>query len=857
MNFSQYTSKEAKTLYKIFKSSEEGLAVKEIDRIRETYGFNEVKAKEVRMSEVFLRQFKSPFFYLLFIAAVAAFLFGERIDGAIILLFVFINVFLGFMQEAKAEKAVAMLKKFIPLNTRVIRDGKEERIDKRFLVPGDMVLLEAGDMVPADLRLLKVQNFLIDESILSGESVPVAKVSDSLTRPAKEIFEATNMAFAGTSVISGDAEGMVIATGKDTMLGGITKMVAEINRESIYEKDLFRFCRLILRIVVLTIVFIFLANIVINKQESTVDFLIFSIALIVSIIPEALPLVVTFSLSEGSLRLAKEKVVVKRLAAIEDLGNVEILCTDKTGTLTENKLEMESVSASDQDKCLLYGLLTSSYVSEEIESNANPFDIAMFKKASTAVKESLKHFREVEEIPFDSFRMINSSLLRDARGNQMLVVKGAPENVLRISRYFDGGLTREQMAAEIEKEGKRGKRILAIAFKKFGKKTYTSEDEKDLNFLGYISFRDPLKSTAKDSVELAKKLGVQIKILTGDSKEVAGLVAKEIGLVKNPDTEVITGAELALQSEKDFTASCGRYHVFARISPETKYRIIEALQKKYEVGFLGEGVNDAPALKIANVAIAVEKATDVSKDVSDIILLDKDLRVIVDGIKQGRNIFSNVNKYIKSTLSSNFGNFYSIALISLTIPYLPMLPIQILLANLLTDFPLISIATDEVDVEELQKPKLYQLQKFIMLIMFLALTSTIFDFIFFGIFRGVEPARLQTLWFIESILSEVVLIFSLRTSHFFLSAKMPSLPLMVLSVAIVLITIFLPFTSIGKEFFHFVVPTYEELIIIITLILSYFILSEAIKLIYFRHWQAVNQGVNDKKHHFKQLSTDI
>lgn len=835
MKFSSYTTKNVEEVLKELKTSEEGLSEREAANRLKIYGLNEIKAKETSLFDIFLRQFKSSFVYLLFIAALVAFSIGEIINGFLILFFVFINVFLGFFQEARAQKAILLLRKYLPSNIRVLRGGEEKVIDKKFLVPGDIILLKTGDIIPVDSRVLKVQNFLVDESILSGESVPIPKISQSLLKETKEIFEAKNILFAGTAVISGEAEGLVIGTGKDTAFGQISKLVSEEIRESIYEKNLLKFSQIILRIVVITIISIFLANLFIKGGANFFDYLIFSIALIVSVIPEALPLVVTFTFSQGALRMAKEKVVVRRLSAIEDLGDIEILCTDKTGTLTENKLRLENIYSANKDKCLLYGLLSSSYMKEEIESVLNPFDSALFEKASQEILQSLKKFKVISEIPFDPFRLRNSTLLEDENGGSILIVKGAPETILELSAEIEGILGREKLKEEIKKEGKMGKRTLALAFKKFDGKDFSEKDEKDLTFLGYFSFSDPLKKTAKEAISAAKKLGVEIKILTGDSKEVASYVAKEIGLIKDPQ-KVILGGKLDSLSEEDLEKVCDEFSVFARISPQTKYKIVKTLQKKYEVGFLGEGINDVPALKVANVAIAVKEAADVSREVSDIILLKKDLKVLINGILRGRNTFSNINKYIKCTLSSNFGNFYSIALISLFIPFLPMLPSQILLMNLLSDFPLIAVVSDKVDAEELKKPKLYQLNNFIFLIFLLALTSTIFDFIFFGIFHKAQPSMLQTLWFIESILTEIVLIFSIRTFRFFGKAKLPSLPLMIISFLTFLITVLLPFTNFGKEIFYFISPSLPSLSIVLILIIGYFITSEIVKLVYFQYW---------------------
>jgi len=455
------------------------------------------------------------------------------------------------------------------------------------------------------------------------------------------------------------------------------------------------------------------------------------------------------------------------------------------------------------------------------------------KKASPQIKNVLSKIAVLSETPFDPFKLRNSVLLKEPNGQKILIVRGAPEKILQLSANFAGGLTREKIQKEIEEEGREGKRTLAVAFKNFDDNDFDDGDERGLTFLGFFSFADPLKKTAKNAIRLAKKLGLQIKILTGDSKEVAGQVAKEVGLITDPQ-KVILGESLDSLSPKDFAKVCQENTVFARTSPATKYKIVKTLAEKFEVGFLGEGINDAPALKAAHVAVAVLGASDVSAAASDILLLKTDLKTLVRGVKEGRLIFSNINKYIKCTLASNFGNFYSIALISLFIPFLPMLPVQILLVNLLSDFPLVTVASDEVDLEELKKPKFYQLNRFVPLIILLALVSTVFDFIFFGIFRSAPPALLQSLWFMESILTEIFLIFSIRTSHFFAKAHRPSSPLLLASLLTIFTTLFLPFLHFGQETFHFVSPPLTALLTVLFLTVCYFFVSELVKLLYFR-----------------------
>jgi len=832
MNFPEFTQKEKEEIFEIFKSRETGLTDKEAENLQKVYGLNEIKVKEVGAWDILIRQFKSAFFYLLFIAGILALIFGEKINGILIFVFAFINVFLGFFQEFRAQRAISILKEYLPKEVEVLREGKEKFIDKKFLVPGDIVLLDSGDIVLADLRIFESKNFLVDESTLTGESQPIAKISEPLEKESKEIFGAKNIAFSGTSVISGKAKGIVIGTGKNTEFGKIAKLTAETAKPSIYEKELADFSKVILKTVLFTILAVFLASFLIKKEIPKSDFAIFCLALIVGIVPEALPVIVGSALSRGALRLARKKVVMERLSAIEDLGNMEILCTDKTGTLTENKLKIEEVISVDKERCLNFAFLASEFL--EKRKLRNPFDIAIFQKTKKEERLILKKYKLLFEIPFDPKRKMNSVLIEGENKNKILILRGAPEEILERCLEIEGNLNKEEIEKNLKKEGEEGKRILAIAYKNFKKDEYSEKDESDLKFLGYITFLDPLKKTAKATLELAKKLGVQIKILTGDAPEVAGKVANDVRLIDDPK-KVILGKDLDSLSENEFEKKCEEFRVFARIAPETKLKIIKSLQKKYEVGFMGEGINDAPALKIAHVAIAVKGAADVSKEASDILLLETDLRIVIEGIREGRNIFANINKYIKCTLSSNFGNFYSVATMSLILPFLPMLPAQILLVNLLSDFPLISLAGDSVDVEELRKPKMYRLNQIFPLIIFLAIISSIFDFTFLGIFYGQNESLIQTLWFTMSVLTEISLIFSIRTRRFFLMAKKPAGFLIFLSILTSTLTLILPFTNFGKNFFHFTSPLPSSLLIIFSLILAYLFASEIVKQIYYGH----------------------
>jgi len=482
--------------------------------------------------------------------------------------------------------------------------------------------------------------------------------------------------------------------------------------------------------------------------------------------------------------------------------------------------------------------LTSSFL--EKETIRDPFDLAILQKEEE--RGRAKKFKLLFEIPFDSKRKRNSVLVENER--KILISRGAPEEILeRCSERIEENLKIEEIKENLKKEGREGRRILAIAYKFFEKNEFSEKDEKNLKFLGFITFTDPLRKTAKNAINLAKKLGIQIKILTGDSPEVAGKIAIDVGLIDDPK-KVLLGRDLESFSADEFEKKCEEFNVFARVLPETKLKIIKSLQKKCEVGFLGEGINDAPALKIANVAIAVKEATDVSKEAADILLLEDDLKIVVEGIKEGRDIFANINKYIRTTLSSNFGNFYSVATMSLILPFLPMLPPQILLVNLLSDFPLVLISFDSVDVEELRKPKFYKLTQLLPLIFLLAIISSIFDFAFLGIFWGKGESQIQTGWFLMSVFTEILLIFSVRTRKFFFAAKAPAPILIVASILASLVTLILPFTNFGKHFLKFVSPNLSSFLTIFSLILAYLFANEIVKQIYYGHLKKRNNFLN-------------
>lgn len=835
MDFSLYTTKSVEeAIGELASSRKSGLSQELVKQRQEQYGPNLIQARLIHWWQILARQLSSPLVYLLLVAAVLAFLLKEYLNGTMILLFVGINTFLGFYQEYRSEQTARLLKRYLVSKVRVRRDGKEMLVDEITLVPGDIIILQTGDIIPTDVRFLTAQNLLVDESVLTGEAFPVKKTASVLGREIKAIHDAENIGFSGTTVVGGKSEGIVIATGRKTVMGGVAKLTLETDRESGFERGIRQLSRFILYLVLITLILVFLSHLIFKHGSTNfIEFLLFSIALAVSVIPEALPVVMTFSLSRGAVRLAKNKVVVRRLSAIEDLGSIEVLCADKTGTLTENSLTVASAYGDRPDESLFHANLAGYMLAGQREPTVNPFDKAMWQKRDAHQEQAFAEYSRVSEIPFDSERRRDTVLVKHGRHYE-LIVRGAPELLLAFSKNLNKQ-KKQELTQWLVKEGKEGRRVLAIA-KMTGIKRENydlAQDDRNLTFLGLISFMDPIKKSTPAAVKQAQQLGIQIKILTGDRKEVAGSVATQVGLIQSPKA-VITGEEFDRLSPANQIKAVHQFQVFSRVSPQQKYTIIQLLQKDKEVGFLGEGINDAPALKVANVALVVQGASDIAREAADIVLLKKSLAVIIDGIKEGRKVFANTIKYIKTTLASNFGNFYAIAIISLLIDYLPLLPLQILLLNLLSDFPMIAIATDTVSAEDLLQPKKYQVKDIGFIAMILGAVSTIFDFILFGLFvrRGADVLR--TNWFIGSILTELVLIFSLRTRFFAFTAKPPSFALSLLSVAAAIFTVLFPYTNLGQQVFAFLPPSTIHLWLVLIIVLLYFATTESIKLAYYR-----------------------
>jgi Mg2+-importing ATPase len=772
-----------------------GLSTFEANSSLSEFGPNQVSQKQSGWFQILLRQFKSPFIYLLLAASAVSFLLSSPTDAVVILVFIAINSGLGFYQEFTSHKTLEALEKYLKFDTLALRDGNFQSVSNSQLVPKDIIKLAPGNIIPADVVLISAIDLLIDESSLSGESLPVPK-------------KALDKAFSGTSVTTGSAVAEIVSTGSKSTMGKIA-LASQSESVSTFEKDISSFSRFVLKLVLVTLFILFLVNYFFKGNSSSiVELLLFCIALAVSVIPEALPVVITFSLSRGASHLARKKVIVKKLLSIEDLGGIQILATDKTGTLTENRLTLSELSPGSSKDVLILAAAGNS-------NSSDPFEIAINQSLTPPQIELLKNYQLLKSFPFDPIHRTSSAEIR-FKGRLFTVVRGAPESLLLPK-------ANSRCQTWLKFQAVFGRRCLAVV-----KKT-----DKSSKFIGLISFSDPIKKSSAQAVSIANKLGVQIKILTGDSPEVAATVAREIGLISSTN-QVVTGDVFCALSALEQKSAIDKFVVFARTSPFQKNSIVDLLQTKYSVGYLGDGINDAIALQSADVGMAVSNASQVARQAADIVLLEKDLGVLVNGIKEGRIIAANTSKYITTTMASNFGNFYAVAVSSLFIPFLPMLPLQILALNLLSDFPMISIATDNVDAADISSPTRFQVHKFIDLAMVLGTVSTVFDFLFFALYFKISEPVLQTNWFIGSILTELVFIYSIRSRKLFFRAAPPSTSLIVLSLLAVIVTLILPFTNFGKSVFGFESPTAKYLITNLVLVSAYFISTETVKLIYYR-----------------------
>lgn len=827
------------------KTSEKGLTTSEAQKRLREYGFNQIPEKEKRHGlEILISQFKNALILVLVAAAIVSYFLGEKIDTAVLLSIVLLTSFLGFFQEYRTERALRELKSYITMESKVLRNGEVVVLDSKEIVLGDIVYLRIGDIVPADVRLTSVDDMTTDESSLTGESLPVVKKVGTVGKEYSQPQDLENMAFMGTSVASGSGYGVVCATGGATFFGKTASYLMK-TPESDFHKNMRAFSNFLLKVVIVMTVFIFSANALLGK--GIFDSFLFAVALAVAITPEALPIIITITLSNGALKMAREDVVVKRLATVEDFGNIDVLCCDKTGTLTEGKVTLQghyTVDGHTDDTLILYGLLCSSIKSKRgRELAGNPIDTAVQEsKKATELGSQLKSFTILETNEFDFERRRMSVLVRSSAGT-LLIAKGAPESILDVCGTATVGGTKTAITQELFSKIRgtisgyenEGYRVIAVAEKDIETEKTAKTDETNLNLSGFLLFLDPPKKTAKSSLGTLQNLGLTIKVISGDSPVITKEICHEVGL---PIVEemVITGSSLDKLTEKEFEEYAQKYSVFARVTPEQKHKIVSVLSKTHVVGFLGDGVNDAPALKAAVVGISVDSASGIAKEAADIILLKKSLRVLAHGITGGRKTFSNITKYIMNTISANYGNMLTVAASSLFLKFIPLLPAQILLNNFVSDFPLLTIAADNVDKEFLRKPKRWNIHAISRFMVYFGSISVFFDLLLIlplVFLIKVTPELFRTAWFLESALSEIVVTFAIRTKLPFFKSR-PSTWLIGTSVVTGAAAIAITYTSVGTLLFEFVSMPISIVAFIAGVLITYFAVVEIAKRRFFR-----------------------
>jgi Mg2+-importing ATPase len=797
-------------------------------RLREA-GPNALRSHGARALGVLVRQLNNPLLLLLAVTAAVSFFVAERTDGVIVLVIIGLSVGLGFFNEYRSERAVAALHSQIHHTAVTLRDGRAVQVDVTDLVPGDIVRLAVGDVVPADLRLLEVTGLECDEAVLTGESLPAAKTT-SPTPPRGAGLELPSCAFMGTVVREGTGSGVAVCTGSATAFGRIAMALGERLPETAFQAGLRAFSLMLVVVAALLTASIFMLNLVL--QRPFFDALLFSLAIAIGLTPQLLPAIVTVSLSTGAERLARRKVLVKRLVSIEDLGNIEVLFTDKTGTLTDGQIRFGAavdMSRAPSADVLLLGLLCNDAVVEHgIGVAGNPLDRAVWEAPGVA-KLPLARFRRLATAPFDYERRMMSVLVEEDGQHRFIVSKGAPESVL--SRCRDVGRTAR---AVLDAEFAEGRRVIAVATREaLNQHTVAASDEHDLVLAGLLTFVDPPKRGAATSLARLRRLGMAVKVVTGDNERVAQHVCAALGVRVGT---TLTGAALERMSDEELTGALPQTTIFARVSPDQKSRIIRLQQKLgADVAFLGDGVNDAVALHDADVGISVNSATDVAKDAADIVLLDKSLAVLADGVVEGRRIFANTIKYILMATSSNFGNMFSAAGASAFLQFLPMLPTQILLNNLLYDMSQMTIPTDHVDEELLRRPAHWDIGFIRRFMMLFGPISSLFDFVTFGVMLWVlhaGPDLFRSGWFVESLATQTLVIFVIRTRRVPFVRSRPSAPLLIATLACAVIGAVLPFSPLAELFgFRPLPPSF--LGILALMIGTYLLLVEVAKRYFF------------------------
>jgi P-type Mg2+ transporter len=826
-------------------TSEQGLTSTVAEQRLKQVGRNALEEKQqVNAWGLFLNQFKSPLVLILIFAAIISLIVGEWTDASIVLAVVFGSTVLGFVQEYSASNAVEKLRSQITIKSSVRRDGATMQIPSERIVPGDIVLLSTGNLIPADGIILSSNDLFVNQAALTGETFPVEKKPGTV--PAKaSLAERTNSVFMGTSVSSGSGETLIVQTGKSTVFGQIAEKLSLHPPETEFERGIQRFGYLLTQVMLVMVIIVLAINIFLKKPP--IDSLLFALALAVGLAPELLPAIISITLSQGAQKMAKRGVIVRRLNSIENFGSMDVLCTDKTGTLTEGVVHLDG--AVDIHGQPSKDVLRYAYLNAHFQTGlSNPLDIAINTYAEKNQVDSSGE-QKIGEIPYDFVRKRLSIITADVQGKHTLITKGALDPILSICSSLQLGNEAQPLEASARTEidqrysdwSAQGFRVLGVAVKKMdeAQTSYSRTDEIGLSFAGFLLFFDPPKTDVEEVINDLARRGVQIKIITGDNSKVARHVAEAVHL---PITGVISGRELNDLNDEALRHAAERTTLFAEVDPNQKERIILALQKtKHVVGYMGDGINDAPALYAADVGISVDTAVDVAKDAADFVLLKQDLGILKEGIDEGRITFANTLKYILTTISANFGNMFSMAGASILLPFLPLLAPQILLNNFLSDIPGTTIASDNVDPEWVEKPRRWN-TKFIRDYMVLfGLVSSIFDFLTFGtllfIFRASE-VEFRTGWFIESLLTELVIALVVRTRHPFYKSR-PGNWLLISTVIIVVITLVMPYLPTDK-LFGFVPLPVPLMLAVLGLTMLYVIVTEIAKKYFYSRVENAN-----------------
>ena len=829
-----FWSKNTKSCISDLQSTTNGLSSNEAQKRLNSYGPNSIKPQ--KQSGTFLLligQFQSPIILILLAATVLSLFLRNFVDASIILSIVIISGILGFWQEFSASNAVAKLLALVQIKAAVLRDGKQVEITVEDIVPGDIVILNAGDIVPGDCLLIEEKDIFVDEAMLTGETFPVEKSVSELPGDTA-LAQRTNSVWMGTHVVSGTAKALVTLTGIHTEFGKVSERLKLKAPETDFEHGIRRFGYFLGEVTLVLVVIIFAINVYL--QRPVLEAFLFSLALAVGLTPQLLPAIISINLAHGAKKMAEKKVIVKRLASIENFGSMNIICSDKTGTLTEGTVKVESaldVNGDASDKAFLYAYLNASFET----GFTNPIDEAIlnFKKID------LKGYQKHDEIPYDFLRKRLSISVKQG-DSHLMVTKGALSNILDVCSAVEvkeGSVVKiASMQKQIQKYflsfSNDGFRTIGIAYKNLSSDSPISkDDEKDMTFLGFLTLFDPPKANIADTIDNLKNLGVSLKVITGDNHLVAASISKKMGL---SDNKILTGPEIHKMSDAALLRSVGAVDVFAEIEPNQKERIIIAMRKAGNVvGYMGDGINDASALHAADVGISVDTAADVAKDAADIVLLEKDLSVLIEGVREGRTTFANTLKYVFMATSANFGNMFSMAGLSLFIPFLPLLPKQILLTNLLTDFPEMTIATDNVDDEMINYPRRWDIKAIRKFMITFGLVSSVFDYLTFGLLLLVlhtNEGEFRTGWFLESVISASIIVLVIRSRKPFFKSR-PGKYLLIATLSIAFITIFLPFTPLGTVF-GFSPLSITTYLLLMLIVVFYIIAAEITKTIFYR-----------------------